>query len=123
MAIVRSQEGHFFEVPDTELSKYAMKQEDIPESAKASPDLTQGTGMGPMGSGGGQGVSPVQIIVNYMGGMGGGMGGGPQGGEGQAQGAEAGAQGQKQDVGGRYCGHWHNCWRNCWRNYWRNFSW
>src|SRR5204863_9189037 len=111
MAIVRSQDGHFFEVPDEELKKYEMKQADIPESAKGSPDLSQGTGM----SGPGQGVSPVQIIVNYM--QPGQMQGPSGGGEGEkaAEGAAAGSA-QGQDVGGRYCGHWHNWWRNCRRN-------
>jgi hypothetical protein len=115
MAIVRSQDGHFFEVPDEQLKQYEMKQDDIPESAKGSPGLSQGSGMvGP-----GQGVSPVQIIVNYV--QPGQMGR-PSGGENAPEGAAAG-QKQGQDVGGRYCGHWHNCWRNCWRNSWRNFSW
>src|SRR5579862_5247528 len=115
MAIVRSREGSFFDVPDEELKKYEKKAEDVQgRSAEACGDQGQGQGgpgAGPGGPGGpgGGGASPIQIIVNYAGGMGGGQGAPSGGGSG--------------DVKGRYCGHWHNCWRNCWRNYWRNFCW
>src|SRR5579862_21881 len=107
MAIVRSREGSFFDVPDEELKKYEKKAEDV-QGCSAEAGQEQGPG-GP-GGGGGGGASPVQIIVNYAGGMGGGGQGAPSG-------------GGSGDVKGRYCGHWHNCWRNCWRNYWRNFGW
>jgi len=113
MAIVRSQDGHFFEVPDEVLKQHEIKSEDVPGGARESgPSLSQGSGMvGPNG-----GVSPVQIIVNYIQGGGGGQGGGMQGPPASDKPADA-----AQDVGGRYC-NWRNCWHNCWRNCWRNYG-
>jgi len=113
MAIVRSKDGHFFEVPDEELKKYEKKPEDVQdkdvcgnecssEDCEGTPEGSSGPGgparMGPPGS-----SSPIQIVVNYI--QGGPGGGAPRGGK---------------DISGRYCG-WHNCWRNCWHNCWRNY--
>ena len=119
MAIVCSQSGHYFDVPDSELSKYAKTPEeagksDVQGRSAEGPGGPEGGGPGGQcgpGGGMGGGSSPIQIIVNYIQSSGGGGGGMPPPAGGEGAGAKKG-----EDVGGRYCG-WHNCWRNCWRNY------
>ena len=125
MAIVCSKNGTYFDIPDADLVKYMKKAESVDldvggrsdegscsegtcDSGKGAPG---GFGAGLGGPGGG--VSPVQIIVNYIQ-PGAGGGGGMPAGQG-TPGAKGG-----QDIAGRYCG-WANCWRNFWRNCWRNF--
>jgi len=114
MAIVRTQSGHVFDVPDEELAKYAKKPEEVSNDVSGRSDES-GPG-GPGGPGGHSGgSSPIQIIVNYI--QGGGGGGGAM--KGPPGKGEAG--GKVDDVAGKYCG-WHNCWRNCWHNCWRNYG-
>jgi hypothetical protein len=148
MAIVRSEDGRFFDVDDTELDKHEIKPEDLPTgSVYARPQ--GGPGMGGPGAGGpgmggprGGGGGPVQLVINLGGG--GGMGGGaPQMGSGpQASGPVQRGQGGQQ-AGARgdvqahnWCGmpwpwgnwhNWHNWnnwnnWMNCWNNCWHNCS-
>lgn len=151
MAIVRSEDGRFFDVDDTELEKHEIKPEDLPTGSvyarpqggpQGGPQGPMGGGMGPRGGGG-----PMQLVINLGGpGAGGGgapsMSGGPQGsgpiqrsqGQGQQQ---AGARGDVQAHG--WCGfpmpwgnwhNWHNWsnwnnwnnWNNCWNNCWHNCS-
>lgn len=102
MAIVRGEDGRFFDVDDAQLEKNEIKPEDLPEgSIYARP---AGGGAPPGGGGGG----PTQLVMNIGGG-----GGSP------APGGAAPDGGGKDVQAHGNCGwtNWYN-WRNCgWRNY------
>lgn len=142
MAIVRSEDGRFFDIDDSELEKHVIKPEDLPsQSVYARPQ--GGPGMGPGGQGGPGGPrgggGPMQLVIN-LGGPGGpqvSQGQGPaQSGPVQRGGQNQGQQGDVQAHG--WCGfpmpmpwgnwhnwnnwnNWHN-WNNCWNNCWHNCS-
>ena len=104
MAIVRGEDGRFFDIEDTQLDKHEIKPEDLPEgSVYARP------AGGPPGGGGG---APHQLVINIG-------GGGPVGGGGPGAGPNPGNEGGKDVQAHGGCGwyNWYN-WRNCgWRNY------
>lgn len=87
MAILRSMDGKFYNIPDDTLGEYEMGPDEVKEQI--------GAAGGPQGGPGG----PQ---------MGGGGGPGPQ----QRGGGDVQPQGY-----GCWQNCWHNCWsRNCWRN-------
>ncbi len=87
MAILRSMDGKFYNIPDDTLGEYEMGPDEVKEQIGEA-----------AGGGGPQGGGPQ-----------GGGGGGPQGGPGQVQ-PQRGGHGCWHNC-------WHNCWsRNCWRN-------
>ena len=103
MAILRGQDGKFYDLDDAALEGNEVQPENLPEGAEGGP---------PEGGAGGEpGAGIVQIFVNAGGGA-----GGPAG----ASSAAPPSEGEGGDVEGHSrCG-WHNHWRN-WRN-WRNCS-
>ena len=111
MAILRSVDGKFYEVPDKDLEKFEIPADQVREKlgdqAQAEPG---GPGAGPGGPGGGGGGGS-QVVIQIHGGA---QGGGAPGG---GQGAPAGEDGDEVQP---YWGWWRNCWRNCWRNHWNN---
>jgi hypothetical protein len=150
MAIVRSEDGRFFDVDDGELEKHEIKPEDLPQnSVYARPQGGQmGGAGGPGGMGGGMGGprggggGPMQLVINLgpggptvSAGPQGNPQGGPQGaGPMQRQGQPGEQTGDVQAHG--WCGfpfpwhnwhNWHNWqnwqnWHNAWNNCWHNCS-
>ena len=122
MAILRSVDGRFYEVPEDELDQYLVPADQVRDKLQeaGAPGPLPG---GPVGGGpGGIGIpggGQVHIHIG-AGGVGGpGVGPGPAGQPGQAQPVGAGAEVAPYGGWGGYGGghfHWHNCWRNCWRN-------
>ncbi len=111
MAILRSVDGKFYEVPDKSLDKFEIPadqlREKLGDQAQAEPG-PGGPGAGSGGPGGGGGGGS-QVVIQIHGG--GGAGGG------NPQGAPRGDDGDDVQP---YWGWWRNCWQNCWRNCWRN---
>jgi hypothetical protein len=109
MAILRSQDGRFFQIDDNELEKYQVKPEDLPAGQNPPPPGPRGPG-GPSGPGMNLGGNkPIQLIFNLGG------GGVPMPPPGGRQMAGAGAGSDVEAHG--YCG-WNN-WSN-WSN-WNNY--
>ncbi len=116
MAILRSVDGTFYEVPDDQLDDFQIPPEEVKEKLQGSGEgLPSGPPPGgpPPGGGGGGGMPPgglvyVQVFSNTGG------GGGPMA-EPQTASAEGGEVQPYQ-----FCSGWRN-WKNCcWRN-WRNW--
>lgn len=107
MAILRSVDGKFFEVPDKDLDKFEIPadqlREKLGDAAEAGPGGPGGPA-GPGGPGGGGAGSQVVIQIHGSGADAGPGAGAPKGG----------------DEAEPYWGWWRNCWQNCWRNCWRN---
>lgn len=115
MAILRSVDGKFYEVPDKDLEKYEIPadqlREKLGDQAQAEPG-PGGPGAGPGGPGGNRGS---QVVIQIHGGGSGGPGGG------RGPGAAPGEDGDEvQPYWGWWRNCWNNCWRNCWNNCWRN---
>ncbi len=107
MAILRSVDGQFYEIPDDQLSRFLVPEDKVKEKLQEAGGPGPGGGPPPGMGGGG---APVVIQV-----FGGGArvvrGGGPGGPQGRRQ--------QSAEVSAYSgCGGppWHNCWHNCWRN-------
>lgn len=111
MAILRSVDGKFYEVPDKDLEKFEIPADQLKDKlgdqAEGDPGGPGGPGAGP----GGGGAGGSQVVIQIHGG-GANVGGG--------QGGPGGAPGDDSDDVQPYWGWWRNCWRNCWRNHWRN---
>ncbi len=108
MAIVRGQNGKFYEVDENLLTGKEVTGETAPAEL-LTPDL--GPVAGPGASAPASGL--IQIVVNVPDALSGGAGAPPQGAP--APDEEAG------EVSGRVgCG-WYNNWQNCWRNNWHNW--
>lgn len=107
MAILRSMDGKFFDVPDDDLESLMIPAEEVKEK------LGEAGGPGPGGPSGGMGSTHTvpgggQVVIQVFPNAGGSGGGPPQ----SAEGGEGGG-----DVQAQSCGGWRNCWRsNCWRN-------
>ena len=106
MAILRSMDGKFYNIPDEQLEEHLVPADEVKErlgSELGSED--QGPGGQPYSMPAGGGVT-IQV---FPGGQGGGQSGPP---------AEQQQQGEGDSVQPHGYG-WRN-WRNCWRNAWRN---
>lgn len=105
MAILRGQDGKFYDLDDAVLEGKEVKPENLPEENGPGSPETSGGGAGGHASG------IVQIFVNAGGGA--------------ATGSPAAPAREDESEGGDVEGHsrcgWHNHWRN-WRN-WRNCGW
>ena len=105
MAILRSVDGKFYEVPDKNLEKYEIPADQLKDKLgdmdqAAGPGGPGGGGAGPGGPGGGGGGSQVVINIHGSAEMGGGGGGAP-----------APEAGEGDDSVQPYWGWWRNCWR------------
>lgn len=117
MAILRSMDGKFYNIPDDDLEANAVPPEEVKEKLGEAAGCPGGP---PPGNGGGGQPMSIpgggQVVIQIYTSPGGGGSGGapPQGG------APAQAEGAEGDlVPHAYC--WRNTWsRNCWRNNWRN---
>ena len=114
MAILRSVDGKFYEVPDKDLDKFEIPADELRDKLG---DMSQAGGPGAGGPGGGNagpggpgGGGGSQVVIQIHGGaqMGGGGGSPAPAGEGDDDSVQP------------YWGWWRNCWQNCWRNCWRN---
>ena len=120
MAIVRSQDGKFYDVDDNALEGKEVKREDLPKELQGRGEAEPGgAGVGGGGMGAGNLAGLIQIIVNLPEGAPPPTGGKP------GEGAQAGAGGEEDVAGHNFCwaNNWRNVWRNCWRNCWRNSGW
>jgi len=111
MAILKGEDGNFYDVPDADLTDREVSPDSAPAGLR---DDSFGQPIGPPSGGGGDASGLVQIIINAPSGGGGGQDSGPP--EGSSE---------EPEVGGRtWCnGGWANWanWNN-WRN-WRNCNW
>ena len=107
MAILRSVDGKFFEVPDDDLEKFEVPPEKV---KNVLDELDQGEGPQMAGPGPGASQSP-QVVVHVSGGPQ--QGGAPMGGP---EGTEQGDEGVQPFHHRRRRSWWRNHWRNCWRN-------
>ncbi len=118
MAILRSVDGKFYEVPDKDLEKFEIPADQIKDklgdAAQAEPGGPGGPGAGPGGPGAGGGGGS-QVVIQILGGANAGGGAG-----GLGDGAGAPQAGEDGDEVQPYWGWWRNHWRNCWRNHWNN---
>ncbi len=110
MAILRSVDGKFYEVPDKDLDKFEIPSDQVREKLGDLGQASGPGGAGPGGPGGGGGAGGSQVVIQIHGAqqMGGGAAGQPP------------SAGEDGDEVQPYWGWWRNCWRNCWRNHWRN---
>ena len=106
MAILRSVDGKFYEVPDKSLEKFEIPADQVREKLG---DMAEAEGPAEPGPGGpGGGGAGAQVVIEIHGSP-------------QMSGAGApAAEGEDGDEVQPYWGWWRNCWRNHWRNYWRN---
>lgn len=107
MAILRSVDGKFYEVPDKDLEKFEVPADQVREKLGDTVQAGGGGAPGPGGPGGGAGNA--QVVIQILGDQSNAGGGGAP--------APSGEDGDEVQP---YWGWWRNCWRNCWRNYWRN---
>lgn len=107
MAILRSVDGKFFEVPDDDLEKFEVPPEKV-KNVLDELDQEEGPQMAGPAPGGSQ--SP-QVVVHVSGGPP--QGGAPMGGP---EGGEEGDEGVQPYHHRRRRSWWRNHWRNCWRN-------
>lgn len=117
MAILRSVDGRFYEVPDDQLGQYEVPPDQVKQKLQqAGESLPQG----PSPSGGYSGPPPGGglVYVTVMGAPGGIGAGAPM--AGGPMGAPSGMPAEVQPHSG--CG-WRNCWHNCWHNCWKNHHW
>lgn len=99
MAILRSVDGRFYEVPDDKLEAFAVPEDKVKEKLQQAGAEEGGPDGGPPGGGGGGPLVVVQII-------------------GQGRGAGSGPPTTSMGVGGGAVQAYGHCgWRNCgWRN-------
>ena len=125
MAILRSMDGKFYQVPDGELGNYEVPAEQVKEKLASAgaplPSGPQGCGPSPGGGGmGGGGGGPASmppgglVYVQVFNSGPTGRGSPSSGAMGAPAGGESGGEVQP------YAGCWRN-WKNCWRNCWRNY--
>ena len=106
MAILRSVDGKFYEVPDKDLEKFEIPADQLREKLGDAAEAAPGPG-GPAGPGGPGGGAGSQVVIQI---------------HGNADGPRGGLRGNPQsgDEAEPYWGWWRNCWNNCWRNCWNN---
>lgn len=110
MAILRSSDGKFYEVPDEQLDSYEIPSEEVKSKLEDAGDMPAGPrgGMGP-------GELPPGVVIQVYSGRGRGGAGGRQ-----QQGPQGGTGGQEGEVQAyNYCP-FRNCFRNCFRSCFRN---
>lgn len=108
MAILRSSDGKFYEVPDEQLDSYEIPSEEVKEKLDEAGEMQAGPrgGMGP-------GELPPGVVIQVYGGRG-------KGGQGGRTGPQTGGSGQQGEVQAyNYCP-FRNCFRNCFRSCFRN---
>ena len=115
MAILRSVDGKFYEVPDKDLAKMEIPADEVREKLGDLADQAGPAGPGPGagGPGGGGGGAGAQVVIQIH-------GGGDVGGAGGADMPPGDAAGSSEEGVEAY-GWWRNCWRNHWRNHWNNY--
>jgi hypothetical protein len=108
MAILRSVDGQFYEIPDDQLSKYLVPADKVKEKlGAAGADAGPPPDGGPPPSGGGPGPAIiVQIYGAHM----------PPSGPPPEGAASGQPSAEVQPYGG-----WWNTWRNTWRPHWHNW--
>jgi hypothetical protein len=133
MAILRSVDGKFYEVPDDSLANYLVPDDQVKAKlSEAGCAMPAGRGPGPgRGPGASAPGAPGGVVIQiYTQGQQGDSGpppGRPPAQAGQPEGAAA-ASGQPTEVspygfcfgGGGWHNCWHNHWHNCWHNHWAN---
>jgi hypothetical protein len=111
VAILRSVDGKFFEVPDDELENFEVPPEKVKQVLEELDSMEGPEMAGPVQGGGGQ--SP-QVVVQVSGGTAAVNQGEPIGaGEGEGGGVQPYRRHRRRWWWYNY---WSNCWRNCWRN-------
>jgi hypothetical protein len=112
MAILRSLDGRYYEIPDDQAEKFLIPEDKLKEKLQSAPPPAGESGPPP-----GSGASgPPPILVQIYGVGPGGAGTPPPGGAGAP--APAGAEVSPYDH------HWHNHWQNYWQNWynvWHNW--
>jgi hypothetical protein len=110
MAILKSADGKFYDVPDNQLDSLLIPAEQVKEKLEAAGAPTGGGGGGRRGGGGRSGPAP-QVFIQVFGGAKASRGGVP---------ATAQACQQEEGVGayGHHCGHFcgHHCGHHCGHN-------
>ena len=100
MAILRSFDGTFYEVPDDQLATFELAPEKVKEAlAQAGEDLPAGPPPGAPAGGGGGGQVVIQVFA----------------GDGRPPVVRTGSGGGEEVEAYGACG-WRNSWRNSWRN-------
>ena len=119
MAILRSVDGKFYEVPDDKLDAFLIPEDKVKEKLNEA-GAGQACGGGGPPSGPRRGAAGPQIVINIRGGgapisMGSGPGA-PGGAPCPSAEPEVAPYHHSSHGHGHYCGGWHNCWQNCWQN-------
>jgi hypothetical protein len=112
MAILKSADGKFYDVPDDQLESLLIPAEQVKEKLEAAGAPMGGGGMRRGGGGGGGRQGAPQVLVQVYGGA------GPRGGGAPAQ-AQACQEEEGVDAyGHRHCGHHcgHQCGHRCGHN-------
>lgn len=116
MAILRSLDGQFYEIPDDQVAKFLIPAEKVKEKLEgAGAPMVPPEGP-PSDAGPGPGGPPPTILVQIFG------AGAPAGGSGPPPTADAGPTGAGAEV--QPYGHWNNWWHNRrgnWNNWWHNW--
>lgn len=109
MAILRSLDGKFYEIPDDQVNNFLIPEDKVKEKLQACGMAEPGPEAGPPTA---EAPTPT-VLVQIYGSAGMAGAGAPQG----APPPQAAATGGEVQP---YSHYWRNYWRNYWHNYWRN---